>query len=104
MFIFFVNKPITIIPYLLGLGLCLYSCMLGFDPSVIVFVNIFNFSLWYTVFLIRYYVLSGQEETVLWKVNINKFKGIFNCYLILNVLIVALVHIRIIYYFAPRNI
>ena len=97
MFIFFVNKPITIVPYLLGLFLCIFIGSFGIEPFVMPIFNIINFSYWYTGLLIRYYILCG-EETIIFNVNLNKFKGIFNFFLILNVFVFALLNVQFIRY------
>lgn len=86
MFIFFVNKPITLIPYLIGLVSLFFAGFMNREFPFPFIANSFSFSLWYMVLLVRYYVLSGEGELYIWEVKINRFNRIFDWILGLNAL------------------
>jgi|GEM_PF-5629867 len=62
MFIFFVNKPISVFFYLLALPFIFLLVINGnFEPIVSFLTGVFSFSVWYFLVLIRYYVFSSEE-------------------------------------------
>ena len=86
MFMFFVNKPASIYPYLVAFfvsllwSLKIWTWKDDIDPIFSFVINIFSFSIWYYVFLLRYYILGG-EELIFCKIPLSRFKGIFDFYL-----------------------
>jgi hypothetical protein len=86
LFIFFVNKPLTIIPYILGILLLLVTNILSPDMFPLPFLFLlFSFSLWYPIVLVYYYVLRKTEDEVL-GIQISKFKKLFLIRYVYNVL------------------
>lgn len=66
LFIFFVNKPLTVIPYLLGIILLIGVNALNLDMFPLPFLFLFFcFSLWYPLLLVYYYVLRDAEGEIL---------------------------------------
>lgn len=87
MFMFFLNRPVSIYPYLAGFIAIVIWSFIAWPlshtrgPFAALIFNMMGFSLWYYLFLIRYYILSGEECTF-FNIPLNRFKGIFNIYLV----------------------
>jgi hypothetical protein len=66
LFLFFVNKPWTIIPYLFGIILFVgvNALNLEFFPFPFLFLW-FSFTLWYPLVLVYYYVLRNGDQEIL---------------------------------------
>jgi len=84
---FFVNRPLSIIPYVLGLlVLIAYLILVGHLAFFSFLAGIVSMSVWYYVFLIRYYILSGKDMYLL-GVKLRKFKLIANVFLCINLFV-----------------
>ena len=90
LFLFFVNKPLTIIPYLLGIILLLGVNALNLEMFPLPFLFLlFSFTLWYPLFLVYYYVLRDADQEIL-GVQISQFRKLFfNIVWLLGLAIVA---------------
>ena len=83
MIMFFLNKPVSIYPYLAGLVAIFawFFIICNFtksdEPFLTLMVDLFAFSFWYYIFLIRYYIFGG-EELIFFNVPLTRFKRLFN--------------------------
>jgi hypothetical protein len=77
LFLFFVNKPWTIIPYLLGIILFLgvNALNLEFFPFPFIFLS-FCFTLWYPLVLVYYFVLRDGDQEIL-GIKISQLRKLF---------------------------
>lgn len=86
MLMFFLNRPISLYPYLISfMAIFIWSFIVwpmshNSGPFLALIVDIGSFSAWYYIFLIRYYILGG-EEVIFFKIPLSLFKGMFNFYL-----------------------
>lgn len=77
LFLFFVNKPLTVIPYLLGIILLLGVNVLNLDMFPLPFLFLlFSFTLWYPIFLVYYYVLRDADDEIL-GIQVSQFRNLF---------------------------
>jgi hypothetical protein len=73
-----VNQPLTIIPYLIGISALLSVNALDIDIFPLPFLFLlFPFTSWYSLFLIRYYLLRERDDQI-FGIGINQFQHLFS--------------------------
>ena len=84
----FVNKPLTLVFYLLGLGLLALLAFMHSHPLAWVgfFISIFAFSVFYFTSLTYYYFLKGDEKFEIKGVDIRIFQKSFIVYWIFSLI------------------
>lgn len=80
--VFFINRPLTILPYLVGMCcLITFASMIEVEGiSVVVGLLGILFTMWYSAFLIRYHILNDRESHI-WGIKIHKFRLAFSVFL-----------------------
>lgn len=85
-FIFFANKPLSIIPFILGLIACvLIAIQQPPIPFNLMFL-IFPFLIWYPFFMLYYYVLRKSDNIEVRGVDISKLKKAFEVTFLLHLI------------------